>query len=217
MNWTKMNNDEVLLKGGIMINNSIADTDILDRVTLYGYTVEKLNVGKQVLTEAETQYSNYIKEYGEQTEAQKTYDQIKHEANHTYMTELKIARIAFSENTQAITTLELNGRRKKAIAKWLQQALNFYRAILNNADWLATMTNYGQTQEKLSAELTKVESVSTLLETLKREIGEAQNATELRDQKFHELINWLGDYEEIAAIALEDQPQLLEKLGIIVK
>lgn len=217
MNWSKMTKDEVLLKGGIMINNSLNDESILTSVSLYGYTAEKITVGKQLLSNADAVKSVQVKEQGEMQQAQSNYDNEKAAANKEYMKHLSVARIVFKTNVQAIKTLELGGKRAVRIAEWIQQGRNFYKAILANAEWLAMMAEFGQTSEILNAALEKLETVSTLLETLKKETGEAQNATVVRDEKFAELIEWLSDYEEIASIALEDQPQLLEKLGVVVK
>jgi hypothetical protein len=217
MNWSKMTNDEILIHGAVLINNSLSDEQIQTAVAGYGYTAEKLNTGKQLLTEAETLNRNQTAEYGEQRQAQNAYDEEKYAANQLYIKELRIARVALKNDVQAIKTLGLEGRRKKAIADWIQQALNFYRLLLNNEEWTATMANFGQTTEILTTGLEKVEAVSALYESLKKETGEAQNATILRNEQFAELTDWLGDYDEIAAIALEDQPQLLEKLGIVVK
>ena len=51
----------------------------------------------------------------------------------------------------------------------------------------------------------------------KKEIGEAQNATEARDKKFDELAKWVSDLRAVARVALTDSPQQLEKLGILAR
>lgn len=48
-----------------------------------------------------------------------------------------------------------------------------------------------------------------------KEKGEAQSATEARDTAFDALQEWVRDFINIARIALEDQKQLLEVLGVV--
>ena len=78
------------------------------------------------------------------------------------------------------------------------------------------MASLGQTEAILTTALQEIDQIYELQETINREQGDAQNATQVRDMKFEELIDWLSDYETVARIALADQPQLLEKLGIVV-
>jgi hypothetical protein len=51
--------------------------------------------------------------------------------------------------------------------------------------------------------------------TQEKEKGEAQAATQTRDQALDALQEWLSDYLAIAKVALEDNPQLLEALGVL--
>ena len=79
------------------------------------------------------------------------------------------------------------------------------------------MAKYNVTKKELDAAGLKIEEVSTLDEVVGQEMGDAQNATKQRDIKLDELNVWINEFEKVAKIALKDQPQLLEKLGIVVK
>ena len=48
-----------------------------------------------------------------------------------------------------------------------------------------------------------------------KEKGEAQAATQKRDAALDAMQDWLSDYLAIAKVALEEEPQLLEGLGML--
>jgi hypothetical protein len=217
MNSSDMTIDEILYQSGFRINNSLGDAKILDAVSPMGYPEVKLNEGKALLAEATTLAETQKKEYGELDAAQAQFKNEKQKANGTYMNMVAIARIAFKNDVQAQTTLELNGRRASTLSGWLKQTLGFYRAILANEGWKTAMASYGQTEEKLLAEIAAIEGVAAASENVRKEMGDAQNATLERDIKVEELADWINEYEVIARIALADKPQLLEKIGIVVK
>ncbi|MEZ5106029.1 MAG: hypothetical protein R2757_16135 [Draconibacterium sp.] len=217
MNASRMNADEILFQAGVRINNSLSDPKVLNAVSPFGYTEVKFNEGETLLSEATTLVETQKREYGELDAAQTAFEDERKAAHGNYMDMLAICKIAFKNDVKAISTLDLTGRRASTFSGWLNQTRSFYRALLANDAWKTALTTYGQTEEVLNAHLAAIDTVTAASETKKKEMGDAQNATQERDMKLEELVEWVSDYEVIARIALADKPQLLEKLGIVVK
>jgi len=189
------------------------DAKILAALTQFGYAESKLDEGKAIHKETRELVNRQLLEYGEQYEATNEMNSAWQEADDAYIRALKIARIALRDDTRVATALLLNGRRKRTLTGWLQQSMVFYKNLLGNADWMAAMLVYGYTPEKLQAEKALVDGVNeSNLQQLK-EMGEAQDATEKMHAKMEILDSWMSDFKQIAFIALEDNPQWLEKLG----
>lgn len=217
MNTSDLTIEEIIYESGLRINNSLSDAKVLNAVAPFGYTETKLNEGASLLNAATELVEAQKREYGEVDAAQEAYETQRQQAHKSYMVILAISKIAFKNDVQAISTLDLTGRRATTLSGWLNQTRNFYHAILANETWKAALAAYGQTEEVLTAQLAAVDAVSAASEARKKELGDAQNATQERDEKLEELLDWVSDYEVIARIALMDKPQLLEKLGIVVK
>lgn len=207
--------DELISKAGVAIANGINQEPIATLLLQYGYTPERLGVGKDLLTKTEQLNSLQKKEDGEQQEATLGLSQSIKSANAVYIPHLKIARIAFKKDVNFSTQLELGGERKQSQWGWLSQTKVFYTNLLSNQDALDKMAYYGQTSEKLAAGYNLVLEVDKQFAVRKKEMGEAQKATKARDASADELQEWYSDYIEIARIALSDEPQQLEMLGIV--
>lgn len=211
----KQSISEKMLSYGIIINNAINESEIANAIALFGYTAEKLNAAKSLLDECDVLVNAQIKEYGEQFEATEQVHTLWDNAAAAYNTSLKIARIAFKENANAQAALLLNGDRKDSLSGWLQQAQSFYNNLENNADFVQALSIYGYTAEKIAAEKALLADLEVAKQAQAKEKGEAQQATVDRDKKLDELDEWISEFVVIARIALEDKPQLLEKLGIL--
>ncbi|MFO7684236.1 MAG: hypothetical protein R6X34_29755 [Chloroflexota bacterium] len=205
-----------LLDAELAINNSLANPDILTAVTAFGYTQANLEAARSLYQETRELVEIQRKEYGEQFEATQTVQKAWDAAALAYSAALKIARIVFRDNLTAQNSLGLNGKRKKSLSGWLDQARSFYNNMLRSPEFIAAMLPYSYTQAKLEAEAALVQAVATASELQDNERGEAQEATQLRDAKLDELDQWLADYKKIAEIALSDSPQKMEQLGWVV-
>ena len=128
---------------------------------------------------------------------------------------VKVARVALKNNPGAVTKLSLSGTRKKSLSGWTAQATQFYKNALGDKEILTALKEFGMNEQKLKAGLNLVKAIETANLTQEEEKGQAQAATQTKDAAIDELQDWLSDYLAIAKIALEEDPQLLEGLGIL--
>jgi len=157
------------------------------------------------------------KEYGDQYQATQELEGKRDNAGNDYMRLVKIARIALADEHGAWQSLGLNGRRKESTSGWLAQCRQFYVNLKGNSGWMEKMAAYGISDEKLAAAEALLQLVEEAYNIQKTEMGEAQQATLLRDEAVDALQAWYSDFIAIARIALEDKPQYLEMLGIVEK
>ncbi|MGE5605242.1 MAG: hypothetical protein ACM3YE_06065 [Bacteroidota bacterium] len=209
--------DEFLLAAQVMIENSLADPDVKAALAAYGYTGEILAAGKTLYDEAVALQNAQKKEYGDQIAATSELNDIWETADRQYMRTLKIARIAFQDHPKADKAVMLFGRRKESLSGWLEQAQSFYSNIQNDADLLNALSKYGYSPESLQQESELLNQIVIRNQQQKKEMGEAQAATQARDKKIDELAHWISDLRAVAKVALADDPQQLEKLGILAR
>ncbi len=191
-------------------------TEILSVLETVGYTAERLNSYLDKVEEIEKLTQKQKKEYGEQYATTNEFEQKCAELDKIYKRDLALARIFFKNDVQASTTLELNGRRKHAYSSWHKQVSNFYGQLAANATFLAKMQAVGVTEQKITDVMSKLTAIEQLKKDQKKEMGEAQKATETRDKAFDELYPQYSELLEFAKALLEKE-QLLESLGIVVK
>jgi len=209
--------NEIIARSKLLINNSLNDENIKQTVGLFGYTEPKLTTGKTLLETVEMLQQSQSKEYGEQYQAKSDLE-TKHKQTHgDYMDLLTICRIALRNDVGAQQGLGLNQTRKASYSGWLAQSLLFCNNLITNPDYTLKLEEFGQNIEKIQAIKKAILETQMLNEKYNNEKGEAQQATKDRDQKIDELNQWVSDYTKIVRIALKKRPQLLEKLGIMVR
>lgn len=217
MNLKRMKIDDFLFQCSLRIKNSMNDATVLAKVSELGYNLERMLEGDSLLTEARLLTETFNKEYGDVDEAFEKRNAEHKKAHTTYMQMLSLAQMVFKNDANATVTLQLTGRRATTLSKWITQTSNFYNNLLKQPQWIEAMGKFNITKKKLEAARQEVVDVDEYAQAVMNEKGDAQEATVKRDAKFEELGDWVNDYESIARIALHEQPQLLEKLGIVVK
>ena len=80
---------------------------------------------------------------------------------------------------------------------------------------MKALAKFGLNQKKLKEGQAQVNEVEVKLSAQLKEKGEAQNVTQLRDEAFDTLQDWMSDFIAISRIALEEQSQYMEMMGIV--
>lgn len=200
----------------LLVGNSQTVPGVTAALAGYGYTPARLAEGKTLLDRAEGLVLAQRREYGEQLEASAAVQDAWTKADTAYMKTLKVARLVFAENVQAIVALKLAGPRKAALPGWVDQAVSFYSNLLAQSHLAAAMGRFGYTVAKLTAEKALVDQVVTRSQAQAKEMGEAQKATADRDSALDQLDTWVGELRTILKVALADDIQTLEAVGITV-
>ncbi len=190
--------------------------EILEVFQTVGYPKERLQGLLEKVNEIEQLTQNQKKEYGEQYAKTQEFDQKRAEADKVYKRYLALARIVFKGNVEANATLELSNSRKQAYSSWFKQVSNFYAQLLQNDAFMEKMQTVNVKEADIVKAQEEVNNVETLKQEQRQEMGEAQKATEIRDNAFDTLYPQYSDFIELAKILLEDN-QLLESMGVIVK
>lgn len=215
MNYKTFN--EKLENYRILIWNANADEIIFPRLAPYTYNAEKMDAGKALWTDTDALGKKQTKEQNEQYAATEKFNDALDLAQQKLKKAKKLARIAFEDNSAAWKQLNLNTLGLTRFEDWLDDSEKFYANLLANNDWMALMGTYSYTPEIVSADQQETISLKSLQEAKQLETGDAQQATNEKWEKFNELKKWCSHLSEIAKIEFESDPQILEKLGILVR
>lgn len=102
-------------------------------------------------------------------------------------------------------------------ADWYADTDLVYTNVLEHGEWITSMQGFGYTSESLAALQTKLRKLNELQQIQQQEIGDAQQATDQKWNSYNQLKDFCYKLREVAKIEFENDPQLLEKLGILVR
>ncbi len=204
----RITNAELIIKG--IRNNpemksaigkyGIGDTELVNALLILERTIESVNAQK--------------KEYSEQYKAVEEFNSAKGELDTLYMKDVKIARIAFENDSEKETLLNLKGSRNRAYSSWISELRTFYDNALGNSEVTETLSEFGLTDEKLKGRRTLVDNVSEKRITAEKEKAEAVAATDARDARIAELEDFVSDLKLLAKVAFKGNNEWFSKLGM---
>jgi len=203
-----------LLQAHLLATNVANHPRVKQQMEQFGYTAERMQEVYDLLRQAEALKAEKKNHYSQKYALAKQMKDDVNALKALYMEHLNIARFAFRKDAYMQDQLELKGLRKKDWAGWLAQVISFYTRV--EAKGLAVMKRNGAPAEEIVQGKAMAEALMAAYQNKKSNAGDAQSATQKRDAVLRALDRWVSDFKKIAQVALQDDPQLLEVLGIMV-
>ncbi len=169
----------------------------------YNKAKESWEYNQQENAEAKIASNSYKKEY----EDIETIFKIHREKTLTY----------FKKQFELLIRLGLEGPFPTGYREFFDKSKRFYQTIKDNSEIQEKLSLIKVSSDVVHDCLLKHASLLAKRADYEKESGESQEATQSKNAAMLELKDWMEDFDNIAKVALYEEPQLLEALGIFVR
>ena len=186
---------------------------IQQKLVEWGYPITKVNQAETLLNSAQLAQQAQQDSYHSKRELERRYQDELSTVRARYSEHRAVAKVIFRNQPDVLSRLLLNQRQPRRQSDWLAQMQAFYQLI---TEYSKDMQKLGIKAEELAQTQTMLTGLSELRAQRLQCKGDAESATEKRNQLLAELRGWQQEFIQVAKMALKDDPQLLEMLGIAV-
>lgn len=201
----------------VALENAVSQSEIASIMDELGYDTAKITEGKNLLSVTRSSYDFNKTEDDETSAASEAFKEKKAELFDVFKKDRKKAKVIFRKDSLTLDKLAISGEMPRIYIKWLEAAKKFYSVATTDTDIQGKLVRLAITSDTLAAAYTLISEVEAARAEYLKEKGESQDATKVKDAAFAKMDNWMSEFFAVARIGLEDKPQLLEALGIIVK
>lgn len=214
---TKLTEAESLEMYRVSLENATKQPQIQAILTKLGYDTAVIEEGKALLSQTRKAYDFNRIEDDETSAAYAHFSKLKEELEDLFNIHRKIAKVIFRKDPVTADQLSISGPIPRTYMKWLESAKIFYGVAATDQDVLNKLGRLKLGAADIGTGNTLINELEMARTEYLREKGESQDATKLKDAAFSKIRDWMSDFYEVAKIGLEDNPQLLESLGKMVR
>jgi len=207
----------VLEQYRVSLENVKKQPKISSTMTEYGYTPESITIGENLYSSTLQVYQLNKTEDDETSTAYQLFDQNRVALTDIYRIHRRKAKAAFRKDPVMLDQLSVSGSQPGVYVKWMVMVKKFYAEASNSEETKTKLSRFKVTDEEISMAINLISQTEAARSEYLREVGESEDATKQKDAAFTKLDDWMGEFYEVAKIALEDHPQLLEALGLSVR
>ena len=201
----------------VALANAVNQSEVAATLSEFGYDAETIASGTTLLAETSEAYSTNKTEDNETIAARAALDSKKEQVGDMYSLDRKKGKVVFRNDDVVLKQLGLTGSIPQSYAKWIEKMKTFYTGVKGNTEIQTKLTRLKITSTDIEARIAAITDLENARSLYLKEIGESQSATKTKDSAFAKVDEWMMDFFAVAKIAMEDKPQLLESLGILVR
>jgi len=212
MHYSKLPFENFVNKVDEVLGQSLSDQNLVSTLSSFGYGLNEMEKGRMLLEDLKMTDQEQEASRQRRVELNKERNQLQKDIQRRYMRWIKLGRVVFDEDKMARQTLGLDGPREKHFDEWYRQVYMFCRNLLAEKNWMQAMNGFGVKRndvENVLSDLEKLEELNTRFEHAK---DISKKMTQKKQDQLMQLQDWLSDYLKIARLALEEKPELLNKL-----
>jgi hypothetical protein len=201
----------------VALENAETQSEIAAVMAELGYDSAKITEGKNLLAETRSSYDFNKTEDDETSAASAAFSDKKAELEKVFKLQRKKAKVIFRNDSLTADKLAISGEMPRTYIKWLEAAKKFYSVATTDTDIQTKLSRLAITADSLTAANTLITELEAARAEYLKEVGESQDATKAKDAAFAMMDDWMSEFYAVARIGLEDNPQLLEALGKVVR
>ena len=201
----------------IALENAEKQAQIAVILAELGFTSEIIGEGKTLLLATRQAYDGNQTEDDETNAAYAAFSKQKESLEDIFDMHRKKAKVVFRNDSLTADKLAISGAIPRTYIKWVEAAKKFYSLASTDADIQGKLARLKISPEDLTAAASLITDLEAARSFYLIEKGESQDATTAKDAAFYKIDDWMSEFYAVAKIGLEDNPQLLEALGKIVR
>lgn len=201
----------------VALTNAESHDKIKTLLAEYSMDKQKIDEGWEVYKKAKESWDYNQKENAEAKIASNNYKKEYAEFEAVFKVHRDKTQTFFKKDPETLIRLGISGSFPTKYREFFDKTKSYYQTIKDNAEVQAKLSVIKVTPEVVDECLAKHQSLLTKRAEYEKESGESQEATKSKNAALLELKDWMEDFDNIARVALYDEQQLLEVLGIFVR
>ena len=211
MKISRLSQQELIMQVEVAVQAALNVSDLTLAFQEAGIDKDKIRVGLTLTQEVTAWQDRQTATANNLRSAQAAFRTAKEKVSTLYARHLEVARFQYRESEERQRTLRLTGARSTRFADWIEQLRTFYTHL--NAKSLVPLGVSNQEVNEAKKMLSQLIELQVLRNDARRQ---AQQTTRAKQLAVNDLRMWFRRFVNAAEFACEEDPQLLESMGVVV-